>query len=517
MSGRDYIISAGGLLAVAAAVVAAIGWRHESLRVAELQLQVAELQREESRSAVLRSVSNQMEEIAYQQKRISDEQREEAEQQTRVANELRHRSERERQNAVEAERQAVASEKKAREASVAADRERVIAEQQRTVAEHSKRVADTLSYIALGRSLGSLAATQYAAGNKQTALLLAYASYRYTSRYGGDVYYPAVLQSLMVTSESMHTWTEHSAAVTDVDFLRGKTDQMVSASTYGQLLLHSIDGDRLNSTTLLKDSRYDLRSVYVDAANTIYAMSGTGHIIIYSGGKVQVLDTGISPLVRMVAVADDKLLLAGEGSLALLDTKSRRITGRQAIGYSVVCAGRSNGAAMLFDDKGNMHIVRSLYDMTTERTPVQGRITCYARSENAGLEAYGTADGTIYLRNRSGSTRTLLGHRSRVSKMKFSGSRLYSSSYDGTLNLWLCDREKMEPMPIFNTGTWLTNFTFDNAKKYVWACDYTGQIIKAPVSVQEMVSKVKSRIERDLTVDEWNYYIGKNIPYESFR
>jgi hypothetical protein len=32
-----------------------------------------------------------------------------------------------------------------------------------------------------------------------------------------------------------------------------------------------------------------------------------------------------------------------------------------------------------------------------------------------------------------------------------------------------------------------------------------------------MVEKVKKKLKRNLTTEEWNYFIGKNIPYETFK
>ena len=31
-----------------------------------------------------------------------------------------------------------------------------------------------------------------------------------------------------------------------------------------------------------------------------------------------------------------------------------------------------------------------------------------------------------------------------------------------------------------------------------------------------MVEKIKGGLKRDFTTKEWDYYIGQNIPYESF-
>ena len=57
-----------------------------------------------------------------------------------------------------------------------AEQQRQIAEHQRIQAELSKRKTDTLSFISLGRSLGSMALTQYHIGNLELSDLLSYAS-----------------------------------------------------------------------------------------------------------------------------------------------------------------------------------------------------------------------------------------------------------------------------------------------------------------------------------------------------
>ena len=234
---KNTIISACvALLLAGTAATGFYGWMKERGKVEDLQAQIEEMKRQEMRSAVARSVSAQMEEIANEQREISDEKREEALMQTRVANEMRQRSEIERMNAIEAERNAVASEKRAREASAIADSQRVMAEHQRVQAEFSKRKADTLSYIALGRSLGSISTIQAQAGNDEVANMLCYASYLYTSRYGGDIYYPAIFQSLMRSSKSIMPWTEHQGAVMNLEYMPGSDNRLLFVSSLSPCL-----------------------------------------------------------------------------------------------------------------------------------------------------------------------------------------------------------------------------------------------------------------------------------------
>ena len=517
-----YLIAGGlGALLIASTAIGLAGWQAEHRRVKALESLVGELQRKEKRSAVDRSISAQMEEIAFEQKVISDEQRENALQQTRVANEMRERSERERLNAQIAERNAVASEKKALEASALADNQRQMAEHQRIQAEFAKRVADTLSYIALGRSLGSISTIQYQAGNSEIANLLSYAAWLYTSRYNGDIYIPAVFQSLMQSSQSMVSWAEHTGAVMNLEYMPGKNNSLVSVSNYGEILLSERNGIQLNTKVLFKNSSYDFRDVIIDPnTETIYAVSRTGHLVVIQkdnkNAKVVTLDNIEHP-IRLHDLNEKTLLVIGEKSIGLFDLKRNTITQTKRMPFHIILGSRKSTLPLLFDDQGQMHLVRGLENISTEKVPVSGKVTAYCESKNTGVEAYGMNDGTIWLVYSKGkTTKKLLGHRSRISKMKLNGRRLFSASYDGKVNLWITDSEKQEPMTLLENSNWIMHFNFDSTKNTFWMGDFKGNLTAVNISVPEMVDQMKKKLKRNLTTDEWQYYIGKDIPYEPF-
>ena len=43
-----------------------------------------------------------------------------------------------------------------------------------------------------------------------------------------------------------------------------------------------------------------------------------------------------------------------------------------------------------------------------------------------------------------------------------------------------------------------------------------GYLFRTVISVPQMIASLKRQLKRNLTREEWNYYIGKNIPYETF-
>ena len=495
------------------------GWNSERQTVKELEAQIKELKLQEMRSTVDRSVSAQMEEIANEQREISDEKREEALRQTRVANEMRLRSEVERQNALEAERNAVASEKKALEASEVAENQRLMAEHQRIQAEFSKRKADTLSYIALGRSLGSISTIQAQAGNDEMANILSYASYFYTSRYGGDIYYPAILQSLMQMSKSMTSWTEHTGAIMNIEFMHGQNNRLISVSNYGEVIISERQGNRLDAKTLFNDNKYDFRDVDSEDDGTILAVSRTGHLVAIGNDHktIKILElNGIGHPMRLHRLRDNVIMVVGEDGLAHVDQKRMIVRSAHPLPFKVINSARKNDEIVLFDDMGMMHRVIGFDQFDSMKVPVPGKVTAYYNSREMGIEAYGMSDGTIWTVDQKGNVHKLLGHLSRISKINIIDRLLYSSSYDGSVKLWVPTNEKVEPMTLVETSNWIMHFDFDSTRKTFWMGDVKGNLTAVNISVPQMVDVIRNKIKRNLTTEEWNYYIGQDVPYENF-
>ena len=500
---------------VALAVVVVKGIKAQDLLATqnqELQEQLELLTKQEKRSTVMQRVNAQMEEIANEERRISEEQRDAAERQTEVAEEMRRKAELERQNALVAEQRAL-------EASDVAQSQRQIAEQQRSEAELSKRVADTLSYISLGRTLGQTAITQYNAGNNELADELAYTACLFTNRYHGDIYSPTVYQALAMTSQNKKVWNKHKGSITDIAFSDDLSGYMISVSTYGEIMKHTnYNTGALKSEMLLSNPRYDFRDCYVvRSTNTIYALSRSGHLIVIDSNKrVQVIEVNI-PKLKEMDEAGSQFILFGEEGMALFDREKRAIVQEKKLPFQIEFISRYQNCPVVFDRQGQMHIIKSFNNIETSKVPFKGQVTAFAESKNQHMQAYGMKDGTINLINGKGEKIRLVGHLSLISKLKVDGYRLYSSSYDGTLNLWLTNNAKIEPMPLFTTRGWIINFTFDLKKSDVWSGDQYGNLTQALISVPLMQQRLQSKLKRNLTREEWKYYVGRNVPYEEIK
>ena len=494
-------------------------YQREADQNALLAEQLEELQREGSRAAVMQSVNAQMEEIATQERRVSDIQREKAERQQRLAEEQRMNAERQRRLADEQRHNAMLAEKKAVEASNLAQRQRTIAEQQRAQAEFSKSVADTLSYIAMGRNLGSLAVTQMTTGNEQLASLLAYAAYVFTARYKGDVYNPTVYEALSLTSASIRKWDVGKGAVVKM-LAVPKEDAFLTVNTYGEIMLHTNTREgNLQTEPLFQNSAFDFRDLVADDDGTIYALSHTGHIVFGKPGSLQsVFIEGAQKPFRLFLHRTGELLVVAAQSVHRLNAKTMEQIAVLPLAFKTAVAGEDDRQVLLFDRLGHAYTVD---DRATKVTPKPlpfppQPIMSYTYGWRDAHEAFGTVEGTIFIIDENGDVQRLVGHGSRVSRVEFDGNRLYSASYDGTVRFWPLTQRKTEPVTVIDSRRWVISFIFDETMRYIWTGDQMGSLSETLIDAHVMAERVHDKLKRDFTQEEWDYYVGRNIPYESF-
>jgi hypothetical protein len=481
----------------------------EQQHVKDLERQLSELSKKEKQTAVMQSINAQMEEIANQERIISEEQRREAVEQSKIANAMRQQAEKEQQNAHQAEMRAV-------EASEVAESQRAIAVKERSQAEYSKRVADTLSYLSMARNIASVATIQQNTGNKELASLLAYASYLFTQRFKGDFYHPSIYEALLQASEGQRRWAVAHGAITKTSFIPG-TKSFMSISTYGEIMRHTLNGN-LQTQTVYSNNAMDFRDIYIDKNRTFYAISHSGHLVASKeNGGIHVVP--INGAIRPFRIfhSHNELIITAERSVHIVDATTLRLIRILPLNFKTSVAGLKQNQVVLFDQAGNMYLLSKDFTKATKQPlPFSGRVMCYSANVKTGQQDFGMFDGTVIVLEANGKVNKLVGHNSRVSRLKQDNYRLFSSSYDGTVKFWNIGREKMEPINVLNAHRWIISMTFESTNKYILTTDQNGNLMETLIDVEEMAKHIKRKLKRNLTPQEWNYYIGKNVPYEAF-
>ena len=514
MNSKNVIIGCLGVLLLASVAAALYIRQSDGERIKELESQLGTLRKQEEQASVNEAVSQQMERIAYGQQVLSAERSREAIRQSEIAHEMTLRSETERKKALEAQAAAEASAAEAMESYQLAEHQRSVAEHQRSVAEHAKMVADTLNYISLARTLGSQSYAISRSGDTELGNMLAYVSYLFTSDYGGDPYTPSVFQALTQAAGGRHYWSIHNGRISGMA-INPQDGSLLTVGTYGEFKVHKIHGNQLQTTRVADNRSYTFRKVYAANNGNSYAISHTGHLVFADGGQTrEIFLEKVSKPFSIEPMNDgQQLLIVGENSVALFDVATGRVIGTRRLDFSVICTGTDGRRPLLFDNRGRMHLVNSLDRMTSTKIPVSGQLTAFACSKDGRQKAYGTADGNIWLDNGNGKTLKLSGHLSKVTKLEFNGRQLYSSSYDGKLLFWMTGVAQIKPITLFQTDSWLTCFTFSIDKDYILTGDYNGIVTRYLISLPQIAQRLRKSVKRNFTKEEWNYYVGKGIPY----
>lgn len=472
-------------------------------RMAELEARLQQAHEREEEAVTVRRVSKQMEEIAYQQKELSDRQRRNAEMQAAENLRMKQRVEQEWQRAVEARQEA-------EKAYRLADSRKELAEARQLQAEYAKRVADTLTYLTLGRSLGSLSVTRYHSGNRETASLLAYAAWRYVHRYGGDVYTTAIFQSLSLSSGQPDVWQCHQGGVSRIVWGNGKT--FYTIGRYGEVLQWEEDkenGYRFRS--LYANPRQDFRDACMGSDGTLYVLSHGGELFRFSDGSYRMRSLPVKGCMQLLSVKDELWLLTLSGEIHVT-------TARQTVPVTdASCMGRSDTGVWVGLKNGKLLHFSENRKAVALGCPHTAPVTAIADGGKDDPIALGYADGTLLLTDRRGNVlQRLVGHRSAVTAIAFWEGKLYSCSNDRNIRLWNLMKGRIEPVIILESASWMQTMTLTPDGKQLLGGDGNGNLYRLSVSPETMAATIGKHLTRNFTPEEWQYYIGNGIPYETY-
>ena len=532
----------------------------------ELQEEIEALQANEADAAVTKRVSQQMENIAYQQKAISDKQRDRAEEQSQLAMQMRNHAESESRLARQAESKAVAAAREAElqrqkaqqnlylaeEQRAKAQRHQQTAEEQRDKATRAKSTSDTLSFRTLGRTLGSSATSQYESNHKDLANVLAYTSWYYLKKYGANTYKEEAFKALSTCSGTQSTaMMRNRGGVTAM--APTKDGRVVAVSDYGEIEIFDATQHNLKtkpSTVVLQNSQYDFRDVCVESGKA-YAISLHGPLCIVDiSGNVQksqkptTVNLPAESYQQIQRIPGDLLLIIGKTNLTTYGLKSHRVSPLISLGKEISTAVVRKDKLCLFYKDGTYAEMDGNGKVEQQTPLVKGPITAAYYDEGMGCLFLGKKNGEIDIVNKYDEfVTTLYGATGKICSMTASGMILVSASYDKSIHIWnlpmmyldgnssftdLIAKRKKDVKSSVKENQMLNNewvipviYKYSGWPYSLHNCGNndiligtsSGQILQMNIMVDDMASKVKAKIKRSLTQDEWNQYIGVNVPY----
>jgi WD40 repeat protein len=111
----------------------------------------------------------------------------------------------------------------------------------------------------------------------------------------------------------------------------------------------------------------------------------------------------------------------------------------------------------------------------------------------------------------------LTGHRSGIADLDFSpdGLLLASSGLDSKLQMWVIDHEEDLPIVMDNNNGSVWDVVFTKDSNYLIASCNNGEVRIWPTDPRSLAELVCPKMQRNMTKDEWDSYVGKDIGYES--
>lgn len=531
-------------IVLAAATIISIGFlifayyknaeAQEQRKKAEKNLEVAQAEKkraddEADNAKKQQAIAEDQRDQADSAKTVAIEQREFALEQQKIAQEQRDLATIQKQRA----------EKSAQEARIARDDARKnekIAQEQRDIARDEKEKADRLRYLSLAKAMG-LKSTQLRKEQRELKGLLAQQAYAFNTEYKGDRYdndiydglYYAIKELGDPLVESLGGHNKGIRALTS-----STTGNLVfSADTQGKILKWSLQGENRVADTLVKarSESHIIRAMAVTSDNK--TLVAGGEFIPKNGGSyVEIIQTSGNQDFReldgfqgsvwnLIITPDDKGFYALDNN-----GKSIEYSNFQSVNNVAQSTVRLNDIALSSD--GNYMVGAGndgkvyLFDIRngfkqSEIYNNGGKILSLAISKDNTI-AIGDEEGLVKvfkLFSNQGLTR-LVGHISPIEGVEFSsdGRFIATASRDKTVRLWNRNNLNAQPITLKDHPDWVFSIAFSPNNEQILAGTKEDVVRAWPTDIEVMSDKICGKIDRNMTQDEWETFVGNQVPYE---
>ena len=113
---------------------------------------------------------------------------------------------------------------------------------------------------------------------------------------------------------------------------------------------------------------------------------------------------------------------------------------------------------------------------------------------------------------------TLYGHQAGITDMTHLGKYLFSSSYDKNVCVWDIDNIQAVSTPVkIQYQEWPLCMVFDEPIQTLRVGLAGGGLESVRISIHANAESTHRLLDREFTKEEWNYFIGPNVPYQTFK
>lgn len=428
------------------------------------------------------------------------------------------------------------SEEKARLASEQAILEKNISVAALKQADSSARVAASKTreaerYLML-TTAQSMATKSVTEPDSDLKGLLAQQAYLFNKEYQGNEYdkyiYNGLYQAMAnFEGANYNAFTGHRGAVRGLAF--GLDNLFYSVSSDGTIKKWDLAHEQAGFVSLGKPHDYSLRGIALSEDKKWVAVtSDSSAIELYNAAnfKEPMLINVHKGLVRMVKfIGNEKLVSVGiDGKLSVYNITNKSVESQIDIQDKVKAFDISMDGSWLVaaTETGKLIQVnlstknkRLLYELPSGQPIHDVEI-----SSDEFFIAFGGEDTNVYLWSVPNNKifRTLRGHTGRINSLEFShdGMLLASASFDGSVLVWNMFDLNSFPLEMnddFDNFIW--DVAFSPSDNYLIIASQTHKIKKWPIDAGEMADQICKHLQRNMTIDEWDRFVGNEIKFRN--
>jgi WD40 repeat protein/energy-coupling factor transporter ATP-binding protein EcfA2 len=448
----------------------------------------------------------------------------EAVEQRNIANDQRTLAER---NANEAQIQKSRAEVQADSAKQASIR----AERQKEIAQNERNNALRLRMLSIGKSM-SVKSLQVQ-GQQDLQTLLAYQAYLFNKKNGGlandaDIYTGLYNVTKQYGGVTYKTFKGHTGAIKSIAYVPGKNEFYTSGED-GKVL--KWDQNSKEQTYQIIYSGTDIIEVLAVSPDASWLACGSGnssiHMIPLKGNNIQYDLTGHTGKVKSLIFSyDGKYLYSAslDGKVLKWDLVARTSTNVATGSTQITSIDISSNGKYLAGISSNGNVIVWNPENNTDNFRIQTaikNIKVIRFMPDKNVIALGDVNGNIELWDIVGNKKIsdIKAHTAQVNDIRFNPvlGQMATASNDKTIKIFNNIDDLTEP-PITltdNEGFVLViNFSSDGRMLISGVYEGTPNLVGRPAHADYMVADICTLVSRNMTQDEWNTYVARDIPIE---
>ena len=364
--------------------------------------------------------------------------------------------------------------------------------------------------------------------------LLALQSHIFNERYMGGTYNPDILSGLIASINNLYgvdynAYVGHTESVNSLVF-RPASSIFYSASSDGRVIQWDVNDEARQPKVLIQNQTiYNTMAISQNSQWLAVGTDGMGVLVFNPASNIPNpirVNWGNNRIVALDFYPDNEHILFAGSDNELVRFNFRRAQSdviarldSDVLSLSIspdgemIVAGTRSGKVILIRD-GNDSSGRILHSD-------EGNDVLAVSFNASGTRiASGSLRGEVRILEVSNGNllATLRGHSARVVDLEFCPVNKFiaSSSFDGTVHLWDAQNFSTRPLVFTGHGSWVRSVAFNSAgDKMVSGSRQESRLLSWPMDSNHMASVICEKVSRSLTIDEWNQYVGEDIPYRN--